>query len=80
METVRAELEVGGKLGTSLGAMCVFLAERLSASTFHTGSAVAAVSRELRATMTAALADVRVANDPLDELRARRDRKRLMSP
>jgi len=38
------------------------------------------VSRELRATMTAALADVRVANDPLDELRARRDRKRLMSP
>jgi hypothetical protein len=62
-------------------AQCVFLAERLSASTFDTGSAVAAVSRELRATMTAALADVPVANDPLDELRARRDRKRmLMSP
>jgi len=37
---------------------------------------LAALARELSATMTAAMAGVAVAADPLDEIRARRDRKR----
>jgi len=47
------------------------------ASPHETGAAVAALARELGATMTKALAGVTpAAADPLDEIRARRDRKR----
>jgi hypothetical protein len=59
-------------------ARCGFLAKRLSASTFDTGSATAALSKELREVMAKALADATIGVDPLDELRARRDRKRAL--
>jgi hypothetical protein len=69
-----------GELSTPLGAMCVFLAGRLSASTFDTGSAVAAVSKELRGTTDLVLADTTIDIAPLDELRARRDARRAQWP
>jgi hypothetical protein len=43
---------------------------------FDTGSGTAALSKELRAVMVAAVQGAPAAADPVDELRARRDRKR----
>jgi hypothetical protein len=71
---VRAELEAADRLGTALGQQALALAERMS-SKFDTGSAVAAVSKELRAVMDAALANAATAADALDELSARRRAK-----
>ncbi len=45
-------------------------------SPHETGAAVTSLVKELRATMTEALAGVDRAADSLDEIRARRDRKR----
>lgn len=69
------ELQAAGVLGTVLGAMALALARRLT-SAAETGSAAAALSKELRAVM----AQVRHAHkqaDLVDELRARRNRKRI---
>ncbi len=55
--------------------MALELAYRV-ASPHETGAAVAALARELSVSMTKALAGVDRAADPLDEIRARRDRKR----
>ena len=72
---VRAELATAGCLDTYLGAAAVQLADRIDQSV---GSApgLAGMVRELRATMYAALAGNRSAADPVDEIRARRDRIR----
>ena len=72
--TIR-ELEAAGRLQTAFGQVAVELARRIG-SRRETGAAVAALARELGATMTAALAGVADAADPLDEIRARRDLKR----
>lgn len=67
-------LEDAGVLDTIAGQQAVSLARRI-ASPHETGSAVASLSKELQAVVRVALA--RVSNDdPLDELRRRRDRKR----
>lgn len=71
--TVTRQLEMTGRLDTYLGAAAVQLAQRIDASTAVMG--FAALVKELRSTMDAALEGVQVADDPLDELRARRDRK-----
>lgn len=71
----RAELEDAGRLDTVLGQQAMALAERI-ASPHETGAAVASLSKELRAVMEAALDGVATKADPLDELRARRERKR----
>jgi hypothetical protein len=68
---VRRELETVDRLGSVLGQQALELARQL-ASPFDTGSARAAVSRELRATMAALLADAPAAADKLDELEERR--------
>lgn len=73
--SIRAELERVGRLDTPLGQQAMALAERIG-SPFDTGSAMAALSRELRAVMVEAMAGANVAASALDELRARRDRKR----
>jgi hypothetical protein len=73
-DTVRDELTSAGRLNTALGAQAVRLAERME-SPFDTGSAIAALSRELRAVMTEALQDASRAVDPLDELAQRRLQK-----
>ncbi len=72
---VRATLEDAGRLSTPLGQVALALARRLDSPSGDTGSAVAAMARQLQATLSAATADVRPAGDLLHELRARRDRK-----
>jgi hypothetical protein len=71
---VAAELEAAGRLDTALGRQALRLAQRMH-SEFDTGSAIAALSKELRATMAEALKDATPVADPLDELAARRSRK-----
>jgi len=72
--TVRRQLEAAGRLDTYLGSAAVQLAHRIDQSTAVMG--FAALVKELRSTMDAAMAGVQVADDPIDELRARRDGKR----
>lgn len=72
----RAELEAAGRLGTSLGQVALLLAARLDAQVRESGMGVAAIVREHRAALAEALKGAAVAADPVDELRARRDRKR----
>ncbi len=75
MQAVTRELEAAGRGGSVGGQLAVLLARRV-ASRRETGAATAALARELGATMTKTLAGVVGAADPLDEIRARRDRKR----
>lgn len=70
-----AQLEDAGRLGTVLGQAALVLARRLDARTMDTGSAVAAVARQLEVTLEAAVAGAHMAADPVDELRRRRDEK-----
>lgn len=72
--SVRRALEDAGRLDSVLGQQALMLAGRL-AGQGDSGSAVAALSRELRAVMDAALADAPQAADALDELAERRRRK-----
>lgn len=67
----RAELEAADRLDTMLGQAALNLAVRVDAGQ-DTGSAIAAMVRELRATMERALDGVPAARDELDELKARR--------
>jgi hypothetical protein len=74
---VKAELAAAGCDGSSLGAQAIQLARRMAPGTFDTGSAYASLSKELRSVMAQAMAGATQAADPLDELKARRDAKRL---
>ena len=74
LAATRAELEAAGRLDSMLGQVALLLAERMCE--FDTGSGTAALSKELRAVMVAAVQGAPAAADPVDELRARRDRKR----
>lgn len=71
-----AKLEEAERLRTPEGMAALALAHRLDNGGRDTGSALAAVARELRASLEAAMAGAKVAPDPLDELRARREAKR----
>jgi hypothetical protein len=71
---VQAKLEAAGRSETYLGAAALALADRIDQSTAVMG--FAALVKELRATMDAALDGVQQAADPLDELKRRRDAKR----
>ncbi len=75
VEAVSRELDEVGRLGSVAGQAALVLAERI-AGRRETGAATAALARELSATMIWALGGVAKAADPLDEIRARRDRKR----
>jgi len=72
---VARELDEVGRLGTVAGQVAVLLAQRI-AGRRETGAATAALAKQLHVTMTEALGGVAKAADPLDEIRARRDRKR----
>lgn len=63
-----------GKLESPLGATAIVLAARLDAGT-DPGSAMAAMSKELRAAMTELMRSAPAAADPVDELRQRRKRR-----
>lgn len=72
VEAVRRELETAGRADTVLGQAALAAAERMGAAS---GSAFAALSKELRELMTAATRGAAAVADPIDELRLRRDRK-----
>lgn len=74
VEATRGELAAAGRLDTVLGQQALTLAERIT-NPRDTGSAIAALSRELSRVMAEAVKGAAAA-DPLDELRARRDRIR----
>lgn len=71
----RAELEAAGRLDSRRGQQALTLAAHLAVSLADTGSARAALSRELDALMVKALDGAVVDTDEFDELAARRDRK-----
>ncbi len=79
MTVTVVELERVGRLNTALGQAAVLLARRLDGSSRDTGSAVAALARQLQATLAAATANVGDEASPLDrardELAARRARR-----
>lgn len=69
---VRKELTAAGRLDTTLGQQALAIAEKM-----HTagGTALAALSKELRTVMAEATKGASAAMDPIDELKLRRDRK-----
>jgi hypothetical protein len=73
-ETTRKTLEAAKRANTPLGAIALELARNL-ADGGHTAAGLAALSKELRATLDAALAGAPIADDEVDELAARRVRK-----
>lgn len=75
LPSVVRQLTEAGALDSPAGQLCVTLATRLDTPGIDTGSAVAAVSRELRAVLADALGTAETAADPIDELRERRDRR-----
>ncbi len=72
---VTRELEAVGRLQSVAGQVALELAYRV-ASPYESGAAVASLAKQFREAMDKALAGVDRAADPLDEIRARRDRKR----
>lgn len=74
LAAVRAELEAIGKGNTPGGAACLVLAARLDANE-DPGSAMAAMSKELRTTMHELSRSAPSVADPIDELRNRRERR-----
>lgn len=75
-EAVRCELEVAGRLNSAAGRVVLALARRIDAGSQESGSSLASLSKEFRAAQAEALKGAEQAADPMDELRARRDRKR----
>lgn len=73
-DAVLAELEEACKQDSYLGRAALALADRIDQSTAVMG--FAALVKELRSTMEDVLAGVHVEQDPVDELRERRDGKR----
>ena len=71
-----AELEAAEMSASSLGQAALMLARRLDAPSMDTGSSIAALVREHRATLTAAVDAGKVAEDPLDQL-AQQRRQRI---
>ncbi len=76
MATVTAELTAAGMLDSHQGQAALLLARRMESGD-DTGAALAQMVRQLRETMASALSSaVPDEVDPVDELRARRDRRR----
>lgn len=74
LAAVEATLRQIGKQNTAAGAACLVLAARLDGGK-DPGSAMAAMAKELRATMTELMRAAPAAADPVDELRQRRQRR-----
>jgi hypothetical protein len=72
---VIAELTAAGRLQTSAGQAAIALASRIDAGA-ESSSGLAALTREMRAAMAQATANVAQAGDALDELRAKREARR----
>lgn len=74
VEATRARLVEAGVLDTMEGQAALLIAERMESGN-DTGSGIAALNRELAATVDRALSQRAAAADPMDELRARRERR-----
>jgi hypothetical protein len=72
---VQGTLEAAGRLSAPLGQVALVLARRLDAPSGESGSGLASVAKQLAVTLAAVGSDVRPADDLLDDLRIRRDRK-----
>jgi hypothetical protein len=70
-----ADLERAGRVDTADGQAALALARRVDLGAKETGASLAALVREHRAALAEAVRDAETAADPLDELRARRERK-----
>lgn len=75
-DATRRQLDDADRLDTPLGQAALRLAARLDHGHMDTGSALASVAKQLTATLEAAVAGANVEADPIDELRAVRERKR----
>ena len=75
LTSVRSELEAIGKEATPMGAVALTIAARLDAGG-DPGSAMAAMAKELRATMVELVRSAPALADPVDELKRRRDERR----
>jgi hypothetical protein len=73
---VEAELAAAGRLGTAAGQSALVLARRIDAGDGETAAGLAAAVKQLGATLADAVRGGEVAVNPLDELRAARERKR----
>lgn len=69
-------LEEAGVLHTPLAQAALKLAHRLDYSHMDTGAGVASLAKQLEATLASATAAAEPEADPIDELRAARERKR----
>jgi hypothetical protein len=74
-EATRASLTEADRLDTAPGALALYLAGQLDAGG-HSGSSTAALAREYRAAVDAATKGATGASTALDELRARRAKRR----
>ena len=70
-----AELAAAGRVASASGQAALLLARRLDSPLIEPGSSVAAMVREHRAALADALKGAVSEVNPLDELRARRERK-----
>ena len=68
-----AELVVADRVDSSLGQSALLMARRLDTPGADTGSSVAALAREQRATLALALESASNVLDPADQLRLQRD-------
>lgn len=75
VRATKAELDKAGRLDTALGQQALVLARRIDEAT-DSGSALAAVAKELRVTLAEATKAASSTADPVDELRARREARR----
>lgn len=75
-EATQRTLVEAGRLDGPLGQVALALAARLDDPRGDTGSALAAVAKQLSATLGDATAGAKVEEDPVDEMRAARERKR----
>lgn len=70
------ELTAAGRLDSIAGQQALMLAKQMSAKVVNV-SGISGLSREFSRVYASAMAGVKVAKDPVDELMARRDAKRL---
>lgn len=75
MAATEAKLAAAGRLDGPEGQAALILATRIEHAEAETGSAVASLVRQLHETLAEALKDASGAASPLDELRARRERR-----
>lgn len=72
---VRTELAAAGRSESAAGRVVLALAQRIDAGDRESGASLASLVKEFRASMADATKGVKEAADPVDELRARRERK-----